>query len=1242
MSISTRFGRSKPWSKLLWIVTALLLAFPTFPASYDIAYAAGTVEKVVVSQAGYSANDYKVAFVVASDVLSDTTYQVLNGSTVIASGTMKDEGVTWGKRVYSIDFTSVTQTGSNYVITSNAVNSYPFAIQSNLWSSYKDEMTAFYRLQRTTDTTVAYPAGYSSIPPSPKVFHPDSYLDDAKSADGTQHYDLTGSWFDAGDYGKYGGNQWVVGSIALSYLRNATSPLIQYDNDNNGIPDLIDEAKYGSEYLIKFANQFGGAMYDIPNNSGFQHPEKATDNIPNTADDRKIRAVESVGGSAKAAGSLAATARAINYALANGKIASSQAAAMQAFADSCEAAALTFYTYAVNNQNGNEGGYHTFGVANALLFAEVELFLLTGDITYKNIAASKISTYTGDDLRSTNYWDMRPLSMAEFYPVADNATKTKIHQLLKHQADYFISMTDDTPYGVLNDFGNFGVNEPHASYLGDLLRYYELFQDPAALRAVQKGLYWIFGNNPWNISWVSGVGTDYVDFLHTRLDEQVYDRANPGVVIPGALLCGPNFRDTTNKTSANPWYEDRPLWQDDTQQWRYNEYSISIQTGLMYTIMGLTRLDGSSSVGGTVPAPVPITWPAMGDYVTGNVTVLAQPTSAMSAVDYKGAAYAPMNGANGVYSATVNTSADAPYSAKKITVRGTDSAGRMSYSKTHYTVAPQLPDPSHPLLYDDFGGAGTWGSGSSGWVNWWNSNGGVGSYAKVSVDGRSVGKFAQTPSSSSSQAKMEPWKDIVDLTGYRYLTFDMKNPGYPDARIKVSIEDGVGSYTVSGGAISVPTSWTTFNFDLDAFPNLNKAKAHLVIWLQQASGQYGEILIDEIKATNPTAGSAPTLSSTGISPLTGDDTAIYTFTATYTDADNDKPFAMQAVINGVIRDMEESDPSDTVYSDGKNYKYETILPAGNYSYYFRATDTTTDAVSTSIQSGPTVTRASVPPGNISIKTETEKVTAGISTGDTRSIFADTNMSGSKGDKLNANDVGDYMSYDISVPEAGTYSILVGVKNQSGRGKFQLSVNNANQGNEQDQYSPTDSYAELDLGTKTFAAAGTYTFKFTVTGKHASSQGYSLAFDYITLNKQLVQITVSEETEKLTASLSSGDTRSIFADTNMSNSKGDRLNANAVNDYMSYSINVPEAGTYSVFVGVKNQSGRGIFQLSIDNVNQGGPYDQFSWTDAYAETALGTKTFAAAGAYTFKFTVTGKHASSLGYSLAFDYIKLVKQ
>lgn len=930
-------------------VLALTLATPALPAQ------AATVVSVVVNQAGYSAGAYKGAHVLATGALTNKTFQVLSGATVVATGNLTDRLDTWGQRVYDLDFSTVTTNGT-YTLRSNGVSSHPFAVTTNMWDGYKDEITAFYRLQRSGQASAdAYPPGYSTVAPSAKALHGAGHLDDAASADGTTHYDLTGGWYDAGDYGKYAGNQWVTGELALAYVRHAAAPELQFDNDTNGVPDLVDEARFGSEYLIRAADAFGGALYDVPHTGGWKHPDEITDGVSGTADDRRIRNL-SVGGSAKAAGALAATARAIEAAIAGGNIAPGSVADFTAFAAACETAAVTFYGYAAANPDGPVGSYATVGgIPNSMLWAEVELYLLTGDTAYKTSATARTTVLTLADLRSTSYWDQRPLALNEFYPVADTSTKTFIKNLLQQQVDYFVSLADDTPYGVLDVFNNFGVNEPHASYLADMVRYYELFGDQPALRSVLRGANWIFGDNPWNTSWVSGIGADHVDFLHTRLDEQAYDHANTGIVIPGAMVSGPNVRNPQDATSVSPWYEDRPLWQDDVQQWRYNEYSISIQAGLMYTVMAMSDINDAASGGGTRPLVLPITTPPIGSMVTGDVTVIAQPPSAMSAVSV-GTANDPMTQTGGVWTGTIDLDGAAPYTTRQLPVRGTQqSNGRYTYSMTHVTVAPPLPDPAHPLLYDDFNNGGTWGAQKLGWVNWFNQNGGSGTFTQTTVDGRTVGRFAQTASSASSWAKFEPWHDYGNFAGYRYLVLTMRNPANPGAQYKIGLNDGTTTCSLSGGAfLSVGATWADQKLDMSVCPQIDRGRAHIEMWLRQATGTTGELLVDEIKATDDPSGTAPALSAAGVSPATGTSIQTFTFSATYTDADNQPPHVVEVVVDGVIHPMTEVDPADTTYSDGKTYRYATLLPKGAHSHYFRTTDTTSAALSTAPGAGPTV------------------------------------------------------------------------------------------------------------------------------------------------------------------------------------------------------------------------------------------------------------------------------------------------
>ncbi len=60
---------------------------------------------------------------------------------------------------------------------------------------------------------------------------------------------------------------------------------------------------------------------------------------------------------------------------------------------------------------------------------------------------------------------------------------------------------------------------------------------------------------------------------------------------------------------------------------------------------------------------------------------------------------------------------------------------------------------------------------------------------------------------------------------------------------------------------------------------------------------------------------------------------------------------------------------------------------------------------------------------------------------------------------------------------------------------------ANHGAPQDLYSADALFTELDLGPVQFGSNSDKAFRFTATGKNASSSGYSMCFDYIQLVPQ---------------------------------------------------------------------------------------------------------------------------------------------
>ena len=107
----------------------------------------------------------------------------------------------------------------------------------------------------------------------------------------------------------------------------------------------------------------------------------------------------------------------------------------------------------------------------------------------------------------------------------------------------------------------------------------------------------------------------------------------------------------------------------------------------------------------------------------------------------------------------------------------------------------------------------------------------------------------------------------------------------------------------------------------------------------------------------------------------------------------------------------------------------------------------------------------------------------------------------KGTILDAAAVGDNVTFTVNIPQAGVYDITYSTKKTTNRGTTQLAVNGSNVGPATDQYNSADLYGKFDLGTFNFATAGNYSFKFTVTGRNASSSSYQLAWDDFILTPQ---------------------------------------------------------------------------------------------------------------------------------------------
>ena len=256
----------------------------------------GTGPFIVVDQFGYRPTGSKIAvirdpvtgFDSADAFVPGTVYDVVDATTkaVILSGApvMWNSGATdisSGDRAWHFDFSALTTPG-DYMIrdTQKDVLSPAFKIAADVYAPIlRAAMRYFYYQRANTEKTAAF-AGAGWADPISHV----GPLQDRNArlysapGDATTERDLTGGWYDAGDYNRY--TSWHASYIINLLHAYTENPGIWTDSYNipesgNGIPDIVDEIKFGLDWLVKMQNA-DGSMLSILNVSHASPPSAAT------------------------------------------------------------------------------------------------------------------------------------------------------------------------------------------------------------------------------------------------------------------------------------------------------------------------------------------------------------------------------------------------------------------------------------------------------------------------------------------------------------------------------------------------------------------------------------------------------------------------------------------------------------------------------------------------------------------------------------------------------------------------------------------------------------------------------------------------------------------------------------------------------------------------------------------------------------------------------------------------------
>ena len=142
-------------------------------------------------------------------------------------------------------------------------------------------------------------------------------------------------------------------------------------------------------------------------------------------------------------------------------------------------------------------------------------------------------------------------------------------------------------------------------------------------------------------------------------------------------------------------------------------------------------------------------------------------------------------------------------------------------------------------------------------------------------------------------------------------------------------------------------------------------------------------------------------------------------------------------------------------------------------------------------------------GNPPLVVQTTSLVATAATsGPALQVFSYQNFPDGLGTMFFSTNVGDNVTFPVSIPAAGTYDVKISYKQYQPRGIAQTAINGTSFGPPIDEFVVAqDAYGVSDLGARSFPSAGNYLFTFTVVGKNPASSGYSLTFDTITLTPQ---------------------------------------------------------------------------------------------------------------------------------------------
>jgi len=528
----------------------------------------------------------------------DSTGAVVHRGTTLPFG--KDP--TSGLFVQRIDFSSYRENGEGLRIRVKAADgtasaeSDPFAIRPSVLKALsRDALRYFYYTRSGIALVQPYVENDRWLRP---VGHPtDKQVPCAPDAKCSYSLDVSGGWYDAGDYGKYvvnGGlsvwllmNLWEASQQLSLPVAGAKDGDLHLPESGNKLPDLLDEARWEMDWLLKMQVPEGDANAGLVHHKMHDTDWSALGTPPVLGDNpRQLRPVS--------------TAATLNLAATAAQAARVFAKLDPKFAERCLSAAKRAWAAAeahpdliiTNADNRGGGAYDDATLSDERFWAASELFVTTGDKAYFGILsksphylqlkAHESATPEAMDWRTTDALGTLSLALeSRSTPVSVREANRKS---IVNVAEKYLAMSKADGFGqpyvgahYVWGSNSFIVNN------GVIMAYAHAFtKDPRFLAGAAAAMDYVLGRNALGKSYVSGYGARPLTNPHHRLWAHSIDPKFPSPP-PGVLSGGPNsdLQDPYSK-GLHPHCIGQTCYVDHIEAYSANEEAINWNAALSW------------------------------------------------------------------------------------------------------------------------------------------------------------------------------------------------------------------------------------------------------------------------------------------------------------------------------------------------------------------------------------------------------------------------------------------------------------------------------------------------------------------------------------------------------------------------------------------------------------------------------------------------------------------------------------